>query len=164
MAPGSIPLHCRPVDLVALTRSTLEPLAKEASARDVGLTVDASGAGLDAVSVDPEKVAWAIATLVGNSLRYVRCGTRRMPGGSVGVRLRRDGPSVEIAVEDDGPGIPRDRLPYLFEREAGTQHAIGLALTLVHDVALAHGGDVHVESSTELASHGTTVRLTLPAR
>jgi signal transduction histidine kinase len=160
----AIPLHRRSVDLVRLIQSTLEPLDHEARALDVELRVDAPD-GLAPVVVDPEKTAWVIATLVGNALRYVRRGSRRLPGGSVVVRVR-PGPApgaVEIVVEDDGPGIPDDKVRYLFERQAGSQHAIGLALTLVHDIVAAHGGGVAVESCTDCFTHGTAVRLTLPA-
>jgi signal transduction histidine kinase len=162
-APDAIPLHRRSVDLERLARSTLEPLEHEARALDVELRVDAPDA-LDPVMLDPEKLAWVIATLVGNGLRYVRRGTRRLPGGSVVVRLRQDRTArrVSICVEDDGPGIPTDKVRYLFERQAGSQHAVGLGLTLVYDIVAAHGGAVKVETETALATHGTTVTVTLP--
>ncbi len=163
-ATDAIPLHRRAVDLAGLARSTLEPLEHEAHALDVELKVDAPSGGLEPVLVDPEKLAWVIATLVGNALRYVRRGTRRLPGGSVVVRLRQDRAAkrLSIAIEDDGPGIPPEKVRYLFERQAGSQHAIGLALTLVHDIVAAHGGSVSLETDTDPHTHGTTVSLTLP--
>jgi signal transduction histidine kinase len=163
-ASDAIPLHRRSVDLGRLARTTLEPLEHEARALDVELRVDAPDA-LEPVTLDPEKLAWVIATLVGNALRYVRRGSRRLPGGSVVVRIRQDHPArrVSICVEDDGPGIPAEKVRYLFERQAGSQHAIGLGLTLVHDIVAAHGGAVKVETETALPTHGTSVTLTLPA-
>jgi signal transduction histidine kinase len=160
---GAIPLYRSPVNLVQLARSTLEPLEREARSLDVTLSIDGV-ASLDSVSVDPEKMAWVIATLAGNALRYVRRGSRRLPGGDIVVRLCCDEPSktVTISVEDDGPGIPADKLPFLFERQAGSQHSVGLGLTLVNDIVVAHGGNVRVESSTDHHAHGTTVRVTLP--
>ncbi len=148
---------------MGLASSTLQPLEREARALDVTLTID-SPPDLETISVDPEKVAWMIATLVGNALRYVRRGSRRLPGGEIVVRLRRDdqAKTVTIAVEDDGPGIPAEKVPYLFERRAGSQHAIGLALTLAKDIVVAHGGSVNVESSTEYLTHGTKVSATFP--
>jgi two-component system sensor histidine kinase BaeS len=161
---GTIPLRRTAVDLIRLARSTLEPLDREAKRLDVTLTVDGP-ANLGAVSVDPEKMAWVIATLVGNALRYVRRGSRRLPGGDIGVSIRRDDEArtLVVAVEDDGPGIPADKLPYLFKRQAGSQHSAGLGLTLVKDIVEAHGGSVSVVSGTGPSGHGTTVRLTLPA-
>lgn len=160
---GAIPLHLSAVDLVRLARSTLEPLEREARGLDVSLKL-AAPPNLEAVSVDPEKIAWVIATLAGNALRYVRRGSRRLPGGQVDLRIRFDdqAKTITISVEDDGPGIPADKLPALFERRAGSQHAIGLGLTLVKDIVVAHGGSVSVESSTDYPAHGTRVRATLP--
>ncbi len=160
---GTIPLHLSAVDLVRLARSTLEPLEREARRLDVMLAIDGPPS-LEPVSVDPEKIAWVIAMLVGNALRYVRRGSRRLPGGQIGVRICRDehAKTLTISVEDDGPGIPADKLPALFERRAGSQHAVGLGLMLVKDIVVAHGGSVSVESSTDYQAHGTKVRATLP--
>jgi signal transduction histidine kinase len=161
---GVIPLNRRTVDLVRLAQSTLEPLQREARPLEVELRVEASSDALAPVHVDPEKIAWVIATLAGNALRYVRRGTRRLPGGSVVVRVTEDRRSntLSIVVEDDGPGIPEEKVLYLFERQAGSQHAIGLGLTLVNDIVAAHGGSVRVDSTTDRATHGTTVTVTLP--
>jgi signal transduction histidine kinase len=160
---GAIPLHRSAVDLVRLASSLLEPLEREARDLDVTLTID-SAANLEPVSVDPEKTGWVIATLVGNALRYVRRGSRRLPGGDIVVRIRSNdqAKTVTISVQDDGPGIPAAKLSSLFERQAGSQHAIGLGLTLVKDIVVAHGGSVSVESNTDHFAHGTTARVTLP--
>jgi signal transduction histidine kinase len=158
-----IPLRFSAVDLFALASSTLEPLQREAQRLEVTLTVEAP-AGILSTSLDPEKIAWAIATLAGNALRYVRHGSRRLPGGDILVRIAPgdEERTVTVSVQDDGPGIPADRLSSLFQREAGAQHAVGLGLSLVKDIVVAHGGSVRVESSTDRRTHGTTVRLTLP--
>ena len=162
-AVGSIPLRVVEVDLVRLVSSTLEPLEHEARALDVTLEV-ASPADTVWIAVDPEKVAWIVATLAGNALRYVRRGTRRLPGGAIVVRIGRDVATgaASLAVEDDGPGIPPETLASLFARQVGAPHARGLALTLVQDIVAAHGGTLTVESSTERDSHGTAVRMTFP--
>ena len=160
----SIPLRFDSVDLVGLASSTVEPLEREARRLDVTLTVRGPP-NLELVRVDPEKTAWVIATLVGNALRYVRHGSWRLPGGEIAVRIRRDDETkgVTVSVEDDGPGIPADKLPYLFSRRAGSQLAMGLGLFLVKDIVEAHGGSVSVESHSDPDAHGTKVRVTLPA-
>jgi len=63
---GAIPLQFGAVDVGRLVSSTLEPLEREAVAHDVTLTVDSLPGSLSIVA-DPEKLAWTIATLVGNS-------------------------------------------------------------------------------------------------
>jgi len=160
---GSIPLRFESIDVARLAESTLEPLRREAEAMDATIAVEASSAKSQ-VPADPEKIAWVIATLVGNALRYLPRGTRLHPGGRIVVRVIDEEPPyhVTVAVQDDGPGIPEEKLGALFARRAGEQHAAGLALTLVSDVVHAHGGRLEVQSSTDSYEHGTTVRVILP--
>ncbi|RSS53825.1 cell wall metabolism sensor histidine kinase WalK [Streptomyces sp. WAC01280] len=80
--------------------------------------------------------------------------THTPPGTKVTARVRSDGPSTLVDIEDDGPGIPPELLPSVFERFARgdasrSRHAgsTGLGLAIVRAVVLAHGGDVGVESA-----------------
>ena len=68
---------------------------------------------------------------------------------------------VAISVQDDGPGIPDDKLPFLFERKRGAVHAEGLALSLVRQIVSAHGGRIDVESRRDPSDHGTSVTILL---
>ena len=158
----AIPLRRAPTDLAALLKGTIETLQQQARAIDIALTVD-SGPGLPLLSIDGEKIAWAVATLVGNAFRYVRRGTRRHPGGSIQVRIRADGSWVTVAVEDDGPGIPPEKAANLFRRGHGVTHGTGLALMLIEDVVTAHGGAIDVKSKCDPFASGTVVTLRLPA-
>lgn len=157
----AIPLHRTPTDLRKLLQGTLEVLRAQAMGRDVALTIEAP-ADLPLVSVDAEKMAWAVATLVGNALRYVRHGSLRRPGGTIVVRISPEPDAVVIAVDDDGPGIPADKAAHLFRRGAGVTHGTGLALMLIQDVLVAHGGRVDLKTDTDTASSGTTIALRLP--
>src|SRR5262249_46345023 len=114
------------------------------------------------VFVDRRKVAWAITAVIGNALRYVRHGTSRMPGGSISVGARPDADATRVVLEihDDGPGIPPETIRAT-TAEADDARA-GLALAMVRDVVVAHGGRLDIDSRTDRADHGTTVRLTLP--
>jgi signal transduction histidine kinase len=157
----SIPLRRGPTDLVSLLTGTIETLQEQARTLDVTLGIDAQP-GLARVNVDAEKIAWAVATLVGNAFRYVRRGTRRLPGGSIRVRLRAEDGLVAVSVEDDGPGIPPDKVAKLFLRGHGVTHGTGLALMLIEDIVRAHGGTIDVKSQCEAFASGTTVTLRLP--
>jgi signal transduction histidine kinase len=156
----ALPVRRTAVDLPATLRASLEVMTEQANACDVTLTVAISDNFPQAVLVDAGKVVWATATLVGNALRYVRHGSRTMPGGSVVVRLSYadDCRCVVIEVEDDGPGMPRERLQQLF----GDCAPVGLALAMVREVAAAHGGTMEIQSDTDIRRHGTAIRLTLP--
>ncbi|MGO8994382.1 MAG: sensor histidine kinase [Polyangiaceae bacterium] len=160
-AADAIPLRRAPTDLVALLTGTIETLQEQASALDVTLAIDAEPS-LPRMNVDAEKIAWAVATLVGNAFRYVRRGTRRLPGGAIHVHLRTEDGFVVVAVDDDGPGIPADKVANLFRRGHGVTHGTGLALMLIEDVVAAHGGTIEVKSKCDAFASGTTITLRLP--
>ena len=82
--------------------------------------------------------------------------------GTVRVRTAaRDG-HVTVEVEDDGCGIPAERLPHLFDPFFTTKDVgagTGLGLAIVHGIVTAHGGEIGVTSAV---GAGTTVRIVVP--
>lgn len=150
-------------DIASLLRSSLTPLIEQAREQQIELRVETLGE-VPRVAVDNEKLAWGVATLVGNALRFVRRGSEVRSGGSVLVHIEHDeeNDEVAIAVHDDGPGIPASKLPYLFERRSGAPHVEGLALSLVRDIVTAHGGRIEVESLTGPEDHGTSITMRVP--
>jgi signal transduction histidine kinase len=139
--------------------AALHALDEQARVLDVALRVETAPDVPEELPIDANKVGWAVATLVGNALRYVRRGTRRLPGGTIVVRTQyaADVGELGISVEDDGAGIPEDTLAKLFEGGA-------TALMLIKDVVEAHGGSVRARSSTHGLDSGTEITLRIPAR
>ena len=81
---------------------------------------------------------------------------------------RADDTAVEIRVSDDGPGVPADLLPHIFEkfvrasRPAGDGgEGSGLGLAIARGIAEAHGGTLTAESPVA-NGHGVRFVLTLP--
>src|SRR5262249_37475886 len=111
-----------------------------------------------AVPLDAVKTAWAVSTLVGNSLRYLG---RTGRAGRIEVRASCEEDALILAVRDNGPGIPASRASRLFE-DAGALRSVGLALVLVRDVIAAHGGTIDVHSKTDPIDHGTRITLRVP--
>jgi signal transduction histidine kinase len=71
---------------------------------------------------------------------------------------------VTLTVQNGGPRIPQEVLPYVFEplargRTEGALHSIGLGLFIARAIMSAHGGHIHVSSSTDT---GTTFTIALP--
>jgi two-component system OmpR family sensor kinase len=107
---------------------------------------------------DAARLHQVLANLLANAR------THTPPGTEVTVRVTPDG---ELSVTDDGPGIPADLQPHLFQRftrgdssrarSAGSS-STGLGLSIVDAVVRAHGGDVRVDS----VPGRTTFTVTLP--
>ena len=164
VAVAAVGLRRAATEVRALLRRAVEALERQARALDVGLGVTVDPGTPDTVFVDPQMIAWAVSTLVGNAMRYVRCGTRQMPGGNITVIASHDAARAELClvVEDDGPGIPAGVLEGLLQRRPGAPSARGLALEVVRDVVEAHGGSMDLMSSTDEEEHGMTVELRIP--
>ncbi|WP_370290924.1 sensor histidine kinase [Nocardioides sp.] len=107
-----------------------------------------------------KQISAAVANLVANAVAYSGEGSR------VTVTRRAAGTNVEIAVIDQGIGIPENEVERIFERFYRVDPArhrstggTGLGLSIVKHVAATHGGDVRVWS---VEGHGSTFTLTLP--
>ncbi len=95
---------------------------------------------------DRQLLKQVLVNLVENAV----LSAREAAVGSVHVRLstRDRATSIEIVVEDNGPGIAADRLDSIFEPyETTREHGTGLGLAIVKKIVLDHGGEVHVEHS-----------------
>lgn len=135
----------------------LRPRLDEAGLR---VEIEAPGADLPTVDADPRRVGQILRNLLGNAV------THTPPGGTIRVRARAAGREVEVTVEDTGPGIPPEHLPFLFERfyrvdpsRSRTTGGAGLGLAIVKQLAEAHGGRVWVESE---AGRGAVFGFSLP--
>jgi signal transduction histidine kinase len=87
-----------------------------------------------AVLATPGALAQVLATLIENSLKH--------GDGTTTVRARTSGSSGAIAVDvmDEGPGVPDDLAPRIFEREVTSGSGTGLGLALARDLVAADGG------------------------
>lgn len=84
-------------------------------------------------------------------------------GGRIEVRLEREGDALALSVSDNGPGVPADALPRvadLFYTTKAPGKGTGLGLAIVHNVAVAHGGGLELESRPG-AGFRATLRLPL---
>lgn len=157
---GRVELKLQPVALRDVAQEAVDDAALIARARGVSLE-NAVPAGIVA-QADPERLRQVLANLIDNAIKYGRAD------GRVAVRGRALDPArVELAVRDDGPGIPADATARIFERfyrvdkaRSREQGGTGLGLAIVKNVIQAHGGDVRVESTP---GAGTEFFLTLPA-
>lgn len=147
-----------------MVRSVVAIMEPHAEASGVKLRTQVDHGLPETLPIDEDKIAWALGTLIGNSLRYAPRGSSLHPGGEITVHAgAREGTGdLMIEVTDNGPGIPADKLPLLFQ-PAPYQRRLGYSLILAREIVVAHGGSMEIQSTQDPVSHGTTVRLLLPA-
>ena len=120
------------------------------------VTVDIAGDHKAQVRVERQDLDEMLGNLVENAAKY--------GGGRVFVTVEPKDSTVDILVEDDGPGIPEERRGELFTRGARLdttgKPGTGLGLAIVRDVAEIYGGSITLEESEDLG--GLLARLTLP--
>ncbi|MBL8234331.1 MAG: HAMP domain-containing protein [Bryobacterales bacterium] len=133
-------LHREPVAL----KPVLEDLAAEArlEAGSKRILLDAQEI---TVPADVELLRRAVENVLRNAVRYTR------DDGTVSVRLARASHAAEVTIRDEGPGVPEDLLPRLFEpffRVEG-QHGtgFGLGLSIARRAVAAHGGSVRARNT-----------------
>jgi two-component system phosphate regulon sensor histidine kinase PhoR len=158
MNPG---LHCESTDLGRLIGALVEDYRGRPAAAGHKLSYVAHPV-LPELFVDPLKMTQALENLLDNALKYTPPGAQI----EVGVKLR--GPEVEVAVRDNGSGIPAEDLPHLFERfyrvdkgRSRDKGGTGLGLSIVKHIVQLHGGRVWAESTL---GQGTTFTFTLPVK
>jgi two-component system, OmpR family, osmolarity sensor histidine kinase EnvZ len=128
-----------------------------ANARREGAEIALAGPETLEAAIRPEALRRCIANLIGNASRH---------GGHVWVTVIA-GRTIDIIIDDDGPGIPeaaRDAVFQPFYRIENSRNAstggIGLGLTIARDIMLSHGGSLVLETSPQ---GGLRARCVLPA-
>jgi len=157
-----------PVDLTAVVTGCAERVRIADPARTWQVRIDP---GLGTVG-DEELLRRAVDNLLRNVLVHT-------PAETAGtITAGQAGGHVTVEVSDDGPGVPPDKLPHIFERfyRAGSRAApyppsqpdqtyvpagSGLGLAIAAEVAAAHGGVVQAASAVP---HGLRIRLVVPVR
>jgi two-component system OmpR family sensor kinase len=150
-------LEREPVDLVRLAREA----AGDFAASDPGRRIESELNGSAVVVGDPIRLRQAIDNLLANVRAHTPSGTPAR------VSVQRNGAWAEVTIADDGPGIPSNHQPRIFERfwrgdpsrgRTGASGA-GLGLSIVDALVRAHGGTIAVQS---VPGQGTAFTMRLP--
>lgn len=157
-------LRTAPSDLNALVRRTLDLVAAEDLPPALRIEPDLAQ-DLPTIEVDPDKVRQVLLNLVHNAVQILGSQGRvhvRTRLTQVRARAGRTVDAVELAVEDDGPGIaPEDMdklfIPFFTRRQDGT----GLGLPICRRLVEAHGGEILVRSRP---GQGATFLVRLPVQ
>jgi PAS domain S-box-containing protein len=154
---GKRPLERQPLDLNDVAAGVLQLLGADAARRGVALEIELAP-GLPAVHGDRVHLQQVLLNLLLNGMEAMAdtpASRRRLA-----VRTAPDDTGVGIAVTDSGPGIPRERLPRLFDSFFTTkQDGMGLGLSIARSIVEAHGGRIWAQNRPE---GGATFRFTVP--
>ena len=155
---SSEPKHEERFDVAELAAELTGEWVPEALAKHFDLGFEGPTRGLW-VKGNPTLLREMLANLIDNALRYC-------PGGTcISVRTRATGGAGEVVleVEDDGPGIPKDKRVAVFDRfvrlSEQAEGGCGLGLAIVQEIAERHGGEVALHTAP---SGGLLVRIVLP--
>jgi len=145
-----------PVDAGAVLQSIYAKAAKTC-AKKHELYCDIAP-GLLSIRGDADYLSDALQQIIDNACRFTP------DGGKIEMKAENIGDHIQIEICDDGPGIPQNAQPHIFEtfwRQdfAHSTPGFGLGLPIARRIIEQHGGDIHIESED---GQGTTVRVRLP--
>jgi len=156
---SGVPLRLEPTNIGVVVEEAVAGLLRVAQAKAIELSIQ-SPPRLPRVHADRDRIKQVFINLLDNAVKYCP------EGSEVQVRLQTDGEGIVVEVADDGPGIPPEDLPHIFDKmyrveKEGTRavKGSGLGLSIVKRIVELHGGQIAVES---VEGEGTTFRVRLP--
>jgi signal transduction histidine kinase len=155
----AMPFHREPVDLKVLCREVVDSYRTTHPRRTLRFDSDGDVTGV----WDAGRLRQVVSNLMGNAIQH------GSPEGPVELSVASEGSTVVLRVHNEGPPIPPDLLPTIFDplvryatRESAARRipgSIGLGLYIVREIVVAKGGTVEVTST---AQEGTTFTVRIP--
>jgi signal transduction histidine kinase len=154
-----LPFEKKDLDLNELARHVISLFQAQAEENMIQLELKSDAVSPRAM-LDPQRTEQIVGNLVSNALRYVP------EGGRVWIDVRREGESAVVSVNDNGPGVPEEELPRIFNRfwrgdksRTRTSGGAGLGLAIARQLVEAQGGKI---SASNLPGGGLQVRCEFP--
>ena len=150
-----------PIEVTAVAMSVAQIFRDILSSdtRSVATVIDpAPFEGAFLVNGNAGRLGQVLTNLVDNAISFTP------EGGTVTLCVRRKGATVEVIVEDEGPGIPEDRLTIIFDRfytdrpatEVQRGKNSGLGLSISREIILAHRGEIEAQNRREPGASPTS--------
>jgi signal transduction histidine kinase len=155
-------MHVFQQDIILQLRYLVGSFSSMAISRNIRIKFK-PGAEHFMMDYDADKLMHIVTNLLSNALKYTRDGdTVDLSAG----RFSDKNNSFIIQVQDNGPGIPKEHLPYIFDRfyrieedTAQFENGTGLGLALTKELVKLMDGNISVEST---AGEGTIFTIKLP--
>jgi PAS domain S-box-containing protein len=156
---GEIGLSRQMCDVSELLDQALNAIRGVAEQAGITLSVSATPSRLQA---DPDRLVQTLTNLLGNAVKF------SPRGSTVWLRVARVNHDLLFSVQDQGRGIPREKVVSIFERfrqvdasDSRKKGGTGLGLAICRSIVQQHGGRIWAESEGE--GLGSTFFFTLPA-
>lgn len=153
--------HFDKIDIKAFMADIMEEFSFELDDRKVGFEYEDMLESSSLVNIDRKRVDQIFKNIIGNAIKYGSEGETMIK-----VKLYGDNGHIYIDIKDNGPGIPQDKLPFIFDRFYRVDYArtkdlmsTGLGLSISKELVEAHNGSITVESIEKL---GTCFTICLP--
>src|SRR5262245_23464824 len=157
---GKMTVAAEPLDLRAVVRAAIDMVRPGMQAKRIRMEEQLGE--VSPVIGDAHRLQQVFWNLLSNALKFTG------DGGAITITLRASAPDVEFEISDNGVGIRRDVLPFVFDRfrqadssKARTHGGLGLGLAIVRHIVELHGGSVRAISAGE--GQGATFIIRLPS-
>lgn len=144
--------------LYEVLKDDIKPLQNE-----VEIRVEVEKDSVFEIDGHPDSIKQVLINLFSNALRVVD-----PKSGQINISCKKNTQFLEVSIQDNGPGIPADAIPHLFERfyrvdiaRSRQQGGSGLGLSIVKEIMDQHHGHIQVESTLQ---EGTVIRLKFPLK
>jgi CheY-like chemotaxis protein/two-component sensor histidine kinase len=159
---GKIRLSVRTVDLGDIVRAAAETVQPSADAKAVRLQL-LLDLDVPAIAGDSDRLKQVVWNLLSNAIKFAP------QGGRVQVRLLKTDAGCDLVVQDNGPGITPEFIPFMFERfrqadssTTRTHKGLGLGLAIVRSLVEMHGGTIAASNVSEAGETGAIFTIRLP--
>ena len=153
---GDMKMHYSNIDLVELVNEIFEQLENKAKKRKVTLVIKPKTLKHCRVVADPQRITQVLINLIDNAIKYGK------EEGKVILEIEEENKKVQVSVEDNGPGIPKEQLPRIFERfyrvdksRSRETGGTGLGLAIVKHILNAHESSINVTSKIDKGTRFT---------
>lgn len=144
-------------DIVKLTRNIVDIIEKNYSNKGINIKFKSNINSYNMI-IDVDKMERAILNLISNSIKFSEMGSY------IEVNITRENKEIKISVKDEGVGIPKDRMNFIFTKFGQIDRTLsrntegcGVGLALVKEIVNLHKGQIHVQSEEGVGSTFTII-------
>jgi histidine kinase len=158
---GKVPFEFEKIDIKDYLIDYFEELSFDLRKQNVELNFQFTPTGCYDVLIDREKFKRVLANIINNSLKYMEKDKRELI-----ISMHSTNENVEISIADNGPGIPEESIPFIFNQFYRAERSrnkltggSGLGLSIAKMIIEEHNGVIKLESILKVR---TTITITLP--